>query len=133
MVSSRSVFSAILLTAVAPFGLSRAHAAADAVIVWNANAGMAATKACMNADANNDPFHESRMYAMMHIAIHDAVNAIDPKYEAYAYDKKADPGTSAEAAVAAAAHDVLDKGFSQLPSELFKKDCVDAGIASVGA
>ena len=133
MVSSRSAFSAILLAAVSPFGLSKAHAAADAVIVWNANAGMAATKACMNADAGNDPFHESRMYAMMHIAIHDAVNAIDPKYESYAYDKKADPGTSADAAIASAAHDVLIKGFSQLPSELFKKDCIDAGIASVEA
>jgi hypothetical protein len=128
MVSSRSVFAAILLAAVSPFGLSRAHAAADAVIIWNANAGMAATKACMNADAGNDPFHESRMYAMMHIAIHDAVNAINPKYEPYAYDKKADPGTSVDAAIAAAARDVLVKGFSQLPSELFKQDCVDAGM-----
>jgi hypothetical protein len=133
MLSSRSVFAAILLAAVSPFGPSRAHAAADAVIIWNANAGTAATKACMNADAGNDPFHESRMYAMMHIAIHDAVNAINPKYESYAYDKKADPGTSADAAIAAAAHDVLVKGFSQLPSELFKQDCVDAGIASVEA
>jgi hypothetical protein len=132
MVSSRSVFCAILLAAVSLFGL-RAHAATDAVIIWNANAGMAARKACMNADAGNDPFHESRMYAMMHIAIHDAVNAIDPKYESYAYDKKADPGTSADAAIASAAHDVLIKGFSQLPSELFKKDCIDAGIASVEA
>ena len=77
MISSRSVYFGILLAAVSPFGLGRAHAAADAVITWNANAGIAATKACMNADANNDPFQESRIYAMMHIAIHDAVNAID--------------------------------------------------------
>jgi hypothetical protein len=90
MNSSRSVFFGILLTAVSPFGLSGAHAAADAVITWNANAGAAAMKACMNADATNDPFDESRMYAMMHIAIHDAVNAINPKYKSYAYDKKAD-------------------------------------------
>lgn len=131
MVASRSVFSAILLAAVFPLGLTKAHAAADAVIVWNANAGMAATKACMNADAGNDPFHESRMYAMMHIAIHDAVNAIDPKYKPYAYDKKAGPGTSVDAAVAAAARDVLEKGFTQLPTDLFKKACLDAGIASV--
>jgi hypothetical protein len=133
MESSRGAFAAILLAAVSPFGLSRAHAGVDAVILWNANAGTAATKACMNADANNDPFNESRMYAMMHIAIHDAVNAIDPRYKPYAYDKKAGPGASADAAIAAAARDVLDKGFRQLPSELFKKECVDAGIASVDA
>src|SRR4051794_26332089 len=50
----------------------------DAVIVWNANSGVAATKACI-APLDN-PFHESRMYAMMHIAIHDALNAIDPRF-----------------------------------------------------
>jgi hypothetical protein len=133
MVAPRSVFSAILLAAVFPFGLSRAQAATDAVIAWNANAGTAATRACMNADVGNDPFHESRMYAMMHIAIHDAVNAIDPKYEPYAYDKKADPGTSADAAIAAAARDVLNKGFSQLPADLFKKECIDTGMAIVEA
>jgi PAP2 superfamily len=133
MISSRSVYVGFLLAAVSPFGLGRAHAADDAVIVWNANAGIAARKACMNADASNDPFDESRMYAMMHIAIHDAVNAIYPKYGSYAYDKKADPGASADAAIAAAARDVLDKGFRQLPSELFKKECVDAGLASVEA
>ena len=50
-------------------------------------------------------FHEARAYAMMHLAIHDALNAIDRKYQPYAYDKKADPGTSPDAAVAAAARD----------------------------
>ena len=77
----------------------------DAVIIWNANAGVAATKACIAP--LDDPFHELRIYAMMHIAIHDALNAIDRKYQPYAYDKKADPGASPDAAVAAAAHDVL--------------------------
>src|ERR1044071_6940385 len=38
----------------------------DAVIVWNANAGVAATKACIAP--LDDPFHEARMYAMMHVA-----------------------------------------------------------------
>ena len=48
---------------------------ADAVTDWNANAGVAATAACI-APLDN-PLHESRIYAMMHIAIHDALNAID--------------------------------------------------------
>ena len=42
----------------------------DAVVTWNANAGAAATAACI-APLDN-PLHESRMYGMMHIAIHDA-------------------------------------------------------------
>ena len=52
---------------------SGAPAGGDAVILWNARAGEATTKACIAP--LDDPFHESRMYAMMHIAIHDALNA----------------------------------------------------------
>ena len=44
----------------------------DAVTVWNANAGVAATKACIAP--LDDPMHESRIYAMMHGAI-----GCDPK------------------------------------------------------
>ena len=44
--------------------------------------------------------------AMVHAAIHDAVNAIDRRYEPYTSDVSA-PGASVDAAVAAAAHDVL--------------------------
>jgi hypothetical protein len=55
--------------------VQQTRAAGDAVIVWNANAGVAATKACIAP--LDDPFHESRIYAMMHIAIHDALNAIE--------------------------------------------------------
>ena len=40
-----------------------APAGGDAVTVWNANAGVAATKACIAP--LDDPFHESRLYAMM--------------------------------------------------------------------
>ena len=57
-------------------------------------------------------------YAMMHLAIHDALNAIDRKYQPYAYDQKADPGTSPDAAVAAAAHDVLVPLIKQLPADI---------------
>jgi len=130
MVARTHLFSAVLLAAVSPFALKSAHAA-DAVITWNANAGVAATKACIAP--LDDPFHESRMYAMMHIAIHDALNAIDRKFQPYTFDKKAEAGTSPDAAVAAAAHDVLDKTIAALPSELVKKECIDAGTASVEA
>src|SRR5712671_6724638 len=59
-----------------------APAGGDAVTVWNANAGAAATKACIAP--LDDPFHESRIYAMMHLAIHDALNAIDRRFRPYA-------------------------------------------------
>jgi hypothetical protein len=58
----------------------------DAVITWNNNAGEAALGACL-APTNN-PLHESRMYAMMHIAIHDALNAIDRRSRPYALTKE---------------------------------------------
>jgi hypothetical protein len=108
-----------------------ASAAGDAVIVWNANAGAAATKACIAPLA--DPFHESRLYAMMHIAIHDALNAIDRRFRPYTFDQPAAPGASPEAAVAAAARDVLVPLLGQLPRELAAQSCIDAGVASVEA
>src|SRR5262249_34183329 len=45
--------------------------------------------------------------AMAHVAMHDALNAIDNRYEPYAYDAVAPRGASPEAAVAAAAHYLL--------------------------
>jgi hypothetical protein len=108
-----------------------APAGGDAVIVWSANAGVAATKACIAP--LDSPFHESRVYAIMHIAIHDALNVIDRQFRPYAFDKPAMPGASPEAAVAAAARDVLVPLLRQLPSELVAQTCIDAGVASVEA
>jgi hypothetical protein len=116
--------------------LSRAAFAApsgsDAVTLWNTNAGVAATKACIAP--LDDPLHESRMYAMMHVAIHDALNAIDRRFRPYTFDKRAEPGASPDAAVAAAARDVLVPLLDQLPRLPFiTQSCVDAGVASVEA
>jgi hypothetical protein len=102
---------------------------ADAVTVWNNNAGVAATAACL-APLNN-PLHESRIYAMMHVAIHDALNAIDRRSRPYAFDEQAEAGASSDAAVAAAARDVLVALIAQLPLELHSQACIDAGVASV--
>ena len=74
---------------------------ADAVTAWNANAGVAATAACIAPLV--DPLHESRIYAMMHVAIHDALNAIDRRSRPYTFHMQAEPGASPDAAVAAAA------------------------------
>jgi hypothetical protein len=54
-----------------------------------------------------------RYYAMLHIAMFDAVNAIDRSYTPYRARIWAHPGISEEAAAAQAAHDVL---VSLIPS-----------------
>src|SRR5262249_54272880 len=76
-------------------------ASADEVVRWN----QAATSAA--AAANTDPLTESRVFAILHVAIHDAVTAVDPRYESYQMRLSAAGNASAEAAGAAAAHDVL--------------------------
>jgi hypothetical protein len=62
--------------------------------------------------------------AMAHLAMHDALNAIDHRYEPYAYDAVAPRGASPEAAVAAAAHYVL---IARIPNQ---KASLDAALAS---
>ncbi len=76
-------------------------ARADAVTDWN----IAATTAAAAPFVGGIP--QGRIFAMTHAAIHDALNAIDRRYQPYAFDVHADPNASPEAAVAAAAHDVL--------------------------
>src|SRR6202020_3404586 len=45
--------------------------------------------------------------AIMHIAMFNAVNAIEPRYQPYKFQNKAEPGASQEAAAASAAANVL--------------------------
>ena len=49
----------------------------------------------------------TRTLAMVHVAVHDAVNAIGRRYDAYYFEGRADAATSIDAAVAAAAYTVL--------------------------
>ena len=112
-------------------GLVLQTAPPDAVLAWNANAGEAAVAACLSPVGN--PLHESRMYAMTHVAIHDALNAIDRRSVPYAFDGAAGPLASPDAAVAAAARNVLITLIGQLPEPPVPQACRDAGIASVEA
>ena len=57
-------------------------ATADAVTDWNANIGEVAQAACISPAAS--PFYESRLYAMVHLAVHDALNAIERRSTPYA-------------------------------------------------
>ena len=84
-------------------------ATADMVLVWNENAidvlgaGTTATPPGLGQGPPTSPIH----LAMVHGAIYDAVNAIDPTNEAYLPGLTAPAGASKAAAVAQAAHDVL--------------------------
>ena len=49
----------------------------------------------------------TRGLAMSHLAAHDALNAIDRRFEPYLFDGRAEPGANPDAAVAAAMRDVL--------------------------
>src|SRR5262245_38041934 len=95
-------------------------ARADVVTDWN----VIATNAIPVGGLNFPAIQGSRILAMTHAAIHDALNAIDRRYNPYALDRLAEPGASPEAAVAAAAHDVL---VAQLPAQ---KTTLDAAYAS---
>lgn len=121
---ARITFSSILALSLA----SGATASADVVTQWNSNAGKAAIASCISP--GQDPLHESRLYAMMHIAVHDALNAISRRSRPYAFDVQAGADASPDAAAAAAARDVLVAGIGALP---FPPECVAAGLASVEA
>jgi hypothetical protein len=102
---------------------------ADAVTDWNAHAGQAIIVACI------DTLNASRLYAMLHIAVHDALHTIDRRFQPYVLDivyshDREPSGASAPAAVATAAHDVLVPVLHQMP---VSQACIDAGIASVEA
>lgn len=109
----------IALGGAAQAGQKPGSANGNAVLAWNLHAATAALGACLAPTDN--PLHESRMYAMTHIAIHDALNAIDRRSRPYAFRGEA-RGASPEAAAAAAARDVLVPVLRQLPAPF--ADCV---------
>ena len=60
--------------------------------------------------------HESRLYAMMHVAIHDALNAIDRRSRPYAFDAQgARPGVSRGPPSPAAAQTCSSRSSGSFP------------------
>jgi hypothetical protein len=74
----------------------------NAVTYWNAVAD-----AVFTPSQGTNPMAQSRTLAILHAAIHDAVNAIDRRFESYTPGLAAAPGASVDATVAAAARAVL--------------------------
>ena len=82
------------------------------------------------------PGRASRAMAIVHIAIFEAVNAIEGKYESYVGLESVDKHASMECAIAQAAHDTLCEMFpSQAPSfnQLLAEDLNDIGDSEAKA
>ena len=88
-------------------------AAADAVTDWNAIAEAVAPRF-------GGPQQQSRVQAMVQIAVHDALNAIEPRYERYTETALADPTASPDAAIASAASHTLLELLAPLPPSAAK-------------
>lgn len=78
--------------------LSAEAASANDVTDWNTKAA-----ALVN---DQSPMEQTRSFAIVQLAVHDALNAIDQRYAPYSFDARAS-GALPAAAVAAAAHDAL--------------------------
>lgn len=86
------------LTTSAPIASATQNDAASVIVDWNQLA---------QKTIGGQPFSQVRHYAMLHIAMADAVVAIEGRYEAFMVPWRAPHGASAKAAAAQAAHDVL--------------------------
>ena len=141
-VVSRSVLrvSAIVLVTSLISGPATARAD-DIVLRWNEIAARTAT--------TTSPFNQSRVAAIVQLAVFEAVNAITEDYEPYLNPATvAPPGASVDAAVTIAAHRVLttyfpaaaaalnaarDTDLSAIPNGPAKTDGIAVGMAAANA
>ncbi len=115
-------FSAAALLVVA-LGTFAAPAEANKVIEWNQLA---------QQHIAGPPFSQIRQYAMTHIAIADAVVAIEGRYEPFKFVEQASHSASVDAAVAQAAHDVLATFFAAgTPARSAIDDKLAADLAGI--
>jgi len=108
---------------------------ADVVTDWNVIALQSAAAAGLN------PQRQHRVAAMVHVAVHDAVNSVTPRYEAYAVRVRRSSGASIEAAAVQAAYGVLirllpslaptlDANRSTSLAKILDGPARDAGVAA---
>ena len=103
--------------------LAPLFAYAGNLMEWNDVAMKAA------ATAKQPPTINTRTMAMVHAAMFDAVNAIEPRYQSFKFTGTAAAGASADAASAAAAHAVLSKLFPEQRAAL--DEALAASLAKV--
>lgn len=91
------------ITAHAAEGAAAAHQRQPhAVVHWNSIADQAFTPS-----QGTNPMAQSRTFAILHASMHDALNAIERRYQPYTPGLAAAPRAHPDAAVAAAAREVL--------------------------
>src|SRR5262245_58775200 len=91
----------LLLAGVVAATLVPISTRADVIIDWNIKSDEIA------AQKQTLPFNHSRGTAMLHVAMFEAVNAVEGRYLPYELNLTADRNTSKEAAAAAAGHAIL--------------------------
>ena len=116
-VGLRIVLSGSLLVSL--YGAVRADVIAD----WNEKA----VNAGNTARVGNFP--TARNIAMVHLAMFEALNSIEPRYTPYRARLSADPDASLEAAAASAAHAVLVRVYPEQAPELDK--ALQASLSAV--
>jgi hypothetical protein len=102
MSHTRPLVATLVALTVAVFAPPSAALAQDAKLVFEWNRVLFSVVA---------PGPPTRPAAMLHIAMFDAVNAIERAYTPYRFEVRASRGASPEAAAAQAAHDVLTALF----------------------
>jgi len=116
--SFHPIGAALLLFVIASCAALSTIARADAVTDWDVIAFKVVEDSGKSGPATSCDI------AMAHLAMHDALNAIDRRYNPYVYDAVAPRGASPDAALAAAAHGVL---VVRIPNQ---KTALDAALAS---
>jgi hypothetical protein len=101
IVGSTVLTSALIVTLLATATAHAQPATANAVLTWNEMA-----ENVVRAGGQNS-VQIARTLAMVQAAVHDALNAITPRYAAYYFEGPGESGASPDAAIAAAAHTVL--------------------------
>jgi hypothetical protein len=124
---SLHVLAVVLATSLGLAHSARAQSAADTVVEWN----RILLTALAVPGANPPTVFITRPIAMMHVAMFDALNSLDPQYDFYATRAAAPSGASQVAAAAQAAHDVL---VALLPTQRASFDAaLSAALAPIPA
>ena len=107
-----------------------AIAAPNVITDWDQK-GAATVQGDVPAAPRIGPAGATRIMAVMHIAMFEAVNAVDGKYEPYKGQANADPGCSQQAAAATAAAKVLIKMHPESAAKTQQE--LDAYLAAIPA
>jgi hypothetical protein len=106
---------AMIASVLLPCAVATEQSSGAVIIEWND---------LLQRNIGGPPIPQARSYAMLHVAMADAVAAIDERYEPFHAQVRTSWGASAEAAAAQAGHDVL---VSLLPEA---KKAADSALAS---